>query len=67
MASNLQLNIVSKTGDSGALTNAVGLLLRRVVRLMVGTVSFPALVEILKTLYVEEGGKKDQPYRSKAN
>ncbi len=58
MASNLQLNIVSKTGDSGALTNAVGLLLRRVVRLMVGTVSFPALVEILKTLYVEEAEKK---------
>ena len=58
MASNLQLNIVSKTGDSGALTNAVGLLLRRVVRLMVGAVSFPALVEILKTLYVEEAEKK---------
>jgi len=58
MASNLQLNIVSKTGETGALTNAVGLLLRRVVRLMVGTVSFPALVEILKTLYVEEAEKK---------
>jgi hypothetical protein len=58
MASNLQMNMASNSGDSASLTNAVGLMLRRVVRLMVGTVSFPALVEILKTLYVEEAEKK---------
>lgn len=58
MASNFQMNNESTSGDSASLTNAVGLLLRRIVRLMVGTVSFPALIEILKTLYVEEAEKK---------
>jgi hypothetical protein len=58
MASDLQMNMASNSGDSASMTNAVGLLLRRIVRLMVGTVSFPALVEILKTLYVEEAEKK---------
>ena len=58
MASNLQMNDASTPGDSASLTNAVGLVLRRIVRLMVGTVSFPALIEILKTLYVEEAEKK---------
>jgi hypothetical protein len=58
MASNIEMNITSNSGDSASVTNAVGLLLRRIVRLMVGTVSFPALVEILKTLYVEEAEKK---------
>jgi len=34
------------------------LLLRRVVRLIVGTISFPALVDMLRSVYVEEGQKK---------
>jgi hypothetical protein len=58
MASNLQMNKGSNPNDSASLTNAVGLVLRRIVRLMVGTISFPALIEILKTLYVEEAEKK---------
>jgi len=58
MASNLQMNDASNPSDSASITNAVGLVLRRIVRLMVGTVSFPALIEILKTLYVEEAEKK---------
>ena len=58
MARNFIMNDASTPGDSASLTNAVGLVLRRIVRLMVGTVSFPALVEILKTLYVEEAEKK---------
>jgi len=58
MASNLQMNDASTPGDSASLTNAVGLVLRRIVRLMVGTISFPALIDILKTLYVEEAEKK---------
>jgi hypothetical protein len=58
MASNLDMNKVSDPSDSASLTNAVGLVLRRIVRLMVGTVSFPALIDILKTLYVEEAEKK---------
>jgi len=52
------MNDASASGNSASITNAVGLVLRRIVRLMVGTVSFPALVEILKTLYVEEAEKK---------
>ena len=58
MARNLQMNDASNQNDSASLTNAVGLVLRRIVRLMVGTVSFPALIEIMKTLYVEEAEKK---------
>jgi hypothetical protein len=58
MARNLQMNDKSTPGDSVSLTNAVGLVLRRIVRLMVGTISFPALIEIMKTIYVEEAEKK---------
>jgi len=58
MASNFQMNDASNPGNSASVTNAVGLLLRRIVRLMVGTVSFPALVEILKTLYVDEAERQ---------
>jgi hypothetical protein len=58
MSSNFQMNDASSPNDSASFKNAIGLVLRRIVRLMVGTVSFPALVEILKTLYVEEAEKK---------
>ena len=58
MASNLQMNDASTSDGSTPVTNAVGLVLRRVVRLMVGTISFPALIDILKSLYVEEAEKK---------
>ena len=58
MASNLQMNDASTSGGSASVTNAVGLVLRRIVRLMVGTISFPALIDILKSLYVEEAEKK---------
>ena len=44
--------------DAKALTEVIPLVLRKIVRLLVGTVSFPALVEILKSVYVEEGRKK---------
>lgn len=44
--------------DSSSITDAVRLVLRRIVRLLVGTVSFPALQEILKKIYVEEAEKK---------
>ena len=58
MASNLQMNDASTSSGPASVTNAVGLVLRRIVRLMVGTVSFPALIDILKSLYVEEAEKK---------
>ena len=57
MVRNLQMKNDPASNDSASLTDAVGLVLRRIVRLMVGTVSFPALIEILKTLYVEEAEK----------
>ena len=44
--------------DSSSITDAVRLVLRRIVRLLVGTVSFPALQEILRKIYVEEAEKK---------
>lgn len=65
MASNLEMNKASTSVDSASITNAVGLVLRRVVRLMVGTVSFPALMEILKALYVQEAEKKIERSGSK--
>ena len=58
MSSSPDNNKTSSSSDSASLTNAVGLVLRRIVRLMVGSVSFPALVEILKTIYVEEAENK---------
>jgi len=58
MASSFHMNDASNPGDSASVTNAVGLVLRRIVRLMVGTVSFPALIDILKTLYIEEAEKQ---------
>jgi len=58
MSSSPHNNSTSSSSDSASLTNAVGLVLRRIVRLMVGSVSFPALVEILKTIYVEEAENK---------
>ena len=65
MARNLQMNDASNSSNSASFTNAVGLVLRRIVRLMVGAVSFPALIEIMKTLYVEEAEKKIKKTGSK--
>ena len=39
-------------------SDALRLVLRRVVRLLVGSVSFPALLEILRKIYVEEAERK---------
>jgi hypothetical protein len=58
MSSSPQNNKASSSSDSASLTNAVGLVLRKIVRLMVGSVSFPALIEILKSIYVEEAENK---------
>lgn len=54
MSSSPQHNMTSSSNDSTSLTNTVVLVLRKIVRLMVGTISFPALIEIMKTLYVQE-------------
>lgn len=51
-----------RTRNSGLVgsstTDAVRLVFRRVVRLLVGSVSFPALIEILRKIYVEEAERK---------
>jgi len=39
--------------DAKAITEVLPLVLRKIVRLLVGTVSYPALVEILRSVYVE--------------
>jgi len=44
--------------DASAITEVLPLLLRKIVRLLVGAISFPALVDMLRTIYVEEGKKK---------
>ena len=44
--------------DSNAITEVLPLVLHKIARLLVGTISFPALVEMLKSIYVEEGKKK---------
>lgn len=46
--------------DAKSITEVLPLVLRKIVRLLVGTVSFPALVDILRSIYVEEGQKKLQ-------
>lgn len=41
-----------------SITEVIPHLLRTIVRLLVGTISYPVLTEILKAIYVEEGEKK---------
>jgi hypothetical protein len=59
-------NRVSKGGDAASLTDAVQLVLRRIIRLLVGTVSYPALVDLIRVIYVEEAEKKIVRSGSKA-
>jgi len=44
--------------DAKSISEVVPFVLRKIVRLPVGTISYPALVEILRSVYVEEGQKK---------
>ena len=44
--------------DAISITETIPFLFRTIVRLLVGTISYPVLVEILKAIYVEEGQKK---------
>lgn len=47
-------NQPSNTGAHASITDAVQLILRRIIRLLMGSVSFPALMELIKVIYVEE-------------
>jgi hypothetical protein len=44
--------------EAAAIAKILPLVLRRMVRLIVGTISFPAVVEMLRSVYVEEAQKK---------
>jgi len=44
--------------EAKSIAKALPLVLRRMVRLIIGTISFPAIVEMLRTVYVEEAQKK---------
>jgi hypothetical protein len=51
-------NRVSQNGDAGSITEAVQLVLRRIIRLLVGSVSFPALSDLIRVIYIEEAERK---------
>ena len=49
---------VSPQDDAKSITYILSRVFRKVVRLVIGTVSLPALTDILKAIYVEEAQKK---------
>jgi len=51
--------------ENSAVHQVLPLLFRKIVRLLIGTISFPVLVELLKSLYVEEAEKKLEQSGSK--
>ena len=51
-------NNVNQQDDAKSITHFLSRVFRKVVRLVIGSVSLPALIEILKALYVEEAKKK---------
>jgi hypothetical protein len=44
--------------ENNAVHQALPPLFKRIVRLLIGTISFPVLADVLKTIYVEEAKKK---------
>jgi hypothetical protein len=58
MPSVVVKKIMSQQDDARSITHYLGQVFRKVVRLVIGTVSLPALVDILKNLYVEEAQRK---------
>ena len=58
MSRNQQHNSFDMPVDAKSITEVLPLVLRKIVRLLVGTISFPALVEMLRSVYVEEARKK---------
>ena len=49
---------VSTQADAKSITYILSRVFRKLVRLVIGTVSLPALTDILKAIYVEEAQKK---------
>lgn len=59
-------NRIDPPVDAKSIADVLPLVLRKIVRLLVGTISFPALVDMLRSIYVEEGQKKLEKDGSKA-
>lgn len=51
-------NNINQQDDAKSITHFLSRVFRKVVRLVIGSVSLPALIEILKALYVEEAQSK---------
>ena len=51
-------NNLNQQDDAKSITHFLSRVFRKVVRLVIGTVSLPALTDILKAIYVEEAQKK---------
>mgnify|MGYP001817155088 FL=1 len=51
-------NNVNQQDDAKSITHFLSRVFRKVVRLVIGSVSLPALIDILKAIYVEEAQKK---------
>jgi hypothetical protein len=51
--------------ENSAIHQVLPILFRKIVRLLIGTISFPALAELLKSIYVEEAKRKLQISGSK--
>ena len=57
---------MNQQDDAKSITHFLSRVFRKVVRLVIGTVSLPALYDILKAIYVEEAQKKLEREGSKA-
>ena len=58
MASNPHHNRHKTMTDNNAVQQVLPLLFKKIVRLLVGTISFPALSDLLRSIYVEEAKLK---------
>ncbi len=58
MSSNPQLIRHGTMTDNSAVHHVLPLLFKRIVRLLIGTISFPVVSDVLRTIYVEEAKNK---------
>ena len=54
----MQNNLNQQQDDAKSITHFLSRVFRKVVRLVIGSVSLPALYDILKAIYVDEAQKK---------
>ena len=63
---------LNQQDDAKSITHFLSRVFRKVVRLVIGSVSLPVLTDILKAIYVEEAQKKlvregeSEPYRTES-